>query len=154
MKLKILLSAICLAGIQSCMDHPDLEKEKKAILALHNEQKKAHLEKDIDLLLGDGSDDFIEVNRGVVKKPTREESRTRFQSYFDAVDFVKWDDVSPPVFSFSDDATMATTIVQKIVITKQKLENNRLDTAYYAWLAIYQKNKDKWKMTRMASTRQ
>ncbi|HMI80135.1 MAG TPA: hypothetical protein VK484_15155 [Ferruginibacter sp.] len=151
MRSKLFIVAL-LTGIQSCETRPDLEKEKEAILAIHNDQRKAHMEKNVSLLVGDSSLDYIEVNRGFVKRPGHAESIKRFQSYFDAVDFIKWDDISPPVFSFSDDATMATTVVDKLVITRQKLEGNRLDTAHYAWLAVYRKINGKWHMQRMAST--
>jgi len=137
---------------QSEKSRPDLKTEINSILKLHNEQRRAHIEKNVDLLLKHNYADFYEVNRGMINKPSREESTKRFQSYFDAVDFVKWDDVTPPVFSFSDDATMATTLVNKIVITKQKTENDRLDTMYYAWLAVYKKVNGEWIMTSIAST--
>ena len=137
---------------QSCTHAPELESEKEAIMALHNEQRKAHMEKDVSLLIKNGPADFIEVNRGLIKSPSRQESIQRFQTYFDAVDFVKWDDVSPPVISFSDDGTMATTVVDKLVITKQKSEGGRLDTTHFAWLAVYKKNNGQWEMHRMAST--
>ena len=152
MKSQILIVTTLLMAGQSCNNHPDFEAEKKAILILHNEQRKAHMEKNAPLLVRESPTDFIEVNRGLIKKPTQTESIKRFQSYFDAVDFVKWDDVSPPIFSFSDDGTMATTVVDKLVITKQKAEGNKLDTAHYAWLAVYKKINGKWQMHRMSST--
>src|SRR5215213_2838674 len=138
--------------LDACKTQPNLEKEKQAILILHENQKKAHFEKNVSLLLADSSSDFVEVNRGLVKKLNRDESVRRFQAYFNAVDFVKWDDEKPPIFRFSDDATMATTVVEKLVITKQKFEANRLDTAHYAWLAVYKKNNEKWQMVQIVST--
>lgn len=151
MKYHIYIIALLSVG-QSCKDRVDLEAEKKEILLLHNEQRKAHMEKNVSLLLGDSLTDYMEVNRGLIKKPSYSESRKRFQSYFDAVDFIKWDDVSPPVFSFSDDGTMATSVVDKLVITKNKQEGNRLDTSQYAWLAVYKKINGKWRLHRMGST--
>jgi len=147
----VIITGLLIVG-QSCNNHPDFEAEKKTLLILHNEQRKAHMEKNVSLLIKDSSIDFIEVNRGLIKKPTQAESIKRFQSYFDAVDFVKWDDVSPPVFSFSDDGTMATTVVDKFVITTKKAEGGRLDTVQYAWLAVYKKINGKWQMHRMSST--
>jgi hypothetical protein len=151
MKYHIYIIALLSVG-QSCNDRVDLEAEKKEILILHNEQRKAHMEKNVSLLLGDSLTDYIEVNRGLIKKPSYSDSRKRFQSCFDSVDFIKWDDVSPPVFSFSDDGTMATSVVDKLVITKNKQEGNRLDTSQYAWLAVYKKINGKWRLHRMGST--
>lgn len=152
MKYQIFIITLLLFVGQSCNSSVDLEEEKKAIMTLHNEQRQAHMEKNVSLLIKDSLTDNIEVNRGLIKKPTYSDSRKRFQSYFDAVDFIKWDDVSPPIFSFSDDATMATTIVDKLVITRSKFEGNHLDTSHYAWLAVYKKINGKWRMHRMGST--
>ncbi len=143
---------ISVFALNACRVSPDLEKERKKLLTIHENQRKAHFEKDVSLLLADGTQDFIEVNRGSAKKPSREESIKRFQAYFDAVDFIKWDDVKPPIFFFSEDATMATAVVEKLVITKQKLSGNKLDTAYYTWLSVYKKNNGKWQMAQIAST--
>jgi hypothetical protein len=136
----------------SCHQLPDLEKEKQEILVLHNKQRKAHLEKNVSLLTGDSSIEFMEINRGLVKTPSTRETEKKFQAYFNAVDFIKWDDVKPPVFQFSDDGTMATTIVEKLVITRQKQDNNRMDTTYFAWLSVYRKIKGKWHLQAIAST--
>ena len=137
---------------QYCSNRPDMESDKKALLALHQQQRKAHLDKNVSLLLGDSTlTDYIEVNRGLIKRPSYSESAKRFQAYFDEVEFIQWDDVTPPVFSFSDDGTMATAVVDKIVITRP-LRDNRPDTAYYAWLAVYKKIKGKWVLHRMGST--
>lgn len=145
-------SVLLLCIFQSCQTKPDLDAEKKAILALHYEQQKAHLEKNVALLLGDSTADYIEVNRGVVRKPTYAENFKRFKAYFEAVEFVAWDDVSPPVISISDDATMATSVVEKLVITRAKSGEPGLDTSHYAWLAVFKKVKGKWQLHRMGST--
>ncbi len=129
-----------------------MEAEKKDILAIHEQQRKAHFEKNARLLLGDSSSDYIEINRGVVKSPSYTESLTKFESYFNAVDFLNWDDAAPPIISFSDDATMATVVVEKFVVVRNKTENNKIDTSHYAWLAIFKKANGKWQLHRMGST--
>jgi hypothetical protein len=142
---------LSLTFICTACDHPDLEQEKKEIMEIHNRQKNAHIEKNPDLLLSDSSHDFMEVNRGIIRKPTYSESFKRLTSYFNSVEFIKWDDVSDPIFSFSDDATMATTIVNKLVITKNKSDNG-IDTTHFAWIAVYKKEDGKWKLHRVGST--
>jgi hypothetical protein len=146
------LILLLLFGVCSCKTGPDFEKEKQEILILHHNQQRAHLEKNVSLLTGDSSMEFIEVNRGMVKRPSNEQTAQKFQAYFNAVDFIKWEDVNPPVFHFSDDGSMATTVVEKLVITRQKEDNNRMDTAHYAWLSVYRKIKGKWQMQAIAST--
>ncbi|MFT3910976.1 MAG: nuclear transport factor 2 family protein [Ferruginibacter sp.] len=149
---RFLILVSFLAACHSSNNAVDIEAEKKAILAIHEDQRKAHIGKDISLLLRDSSTDYIEVNRGLIKKPTYAENYKRFKSYFDEVDFVKWDDASPPVISFSDDATMATSVVDKLVITRHRAGNNQLDTTHYAWLAVFKKINGKWQLHRMGST--
>lgn len=148
----ILFSLFLIYTLQACQSKPDFDAEKKEILAIHNDQQKAHLEKNIALLLGDSSIDYIEVNRGLVKKPAYTENFKRFKAYFETVDFIKWEDTSPPIISISDDATMATSVVEKIVITRSKSEDHKLDTTHYAWLAVFKKINGKWQLHRMGST--
>ncbi len=143
---------LSLTAVQACKNRPDIEANRRAILALHDQQRQAHFEKNAELLLGNNSPDYIEVNRGVVKKPTHAESLKKFESYFNSVDFTKWDDVSPPIISFSDDATMATVVVDKLVVVKSKTVENKVDTSHYAWLAIFKKVNGKWQLHRMGST--
>jgi hypothetical protein len=150
MKFNIYLIAAFIST-QSCTPRPDFEAEKQAILILHDQQRKAHIEKNVDLLVSDSLTDFIEVNRGLIKSPSRSENLKRFEAYFNSVEFVKWDDVSTPIISFSDDATMATSVVDKLVIIKRK-SDNKLDTAHFAWLAVFKKKNGKWQLHRMGST--
>jgi hypothetical protein len=143
-----------IAGLlSSCNSNlkPNLEVEKTAIMKIHVEQQKAHMEKNAELLLSQNDGTFYEVNRGKIKSPSRQESINKFTAYFESVDFIKWDDVTPPIFSFSNDATMATTIVNKIVITRHKADS-KIDTTFFAWLSVYKKENGVWRMESIAST--
>lgn len=143
---------LLLVACQACNNTPNLETEKKQILAIHSEQRRAHMEKNVALLLAGNAADYIEVNRGQVKKPLYADNFKRFTSYFESVDLIKWDDVAPPVISFSDDASMATSVVDKLVVTRSRAGDNRLDTFHYAWLAVFKKVNGKWRLHRMGST--
>lgn len=148
----ILLSLLLMYTLQACHPVLDLDAEKNAILAIHRDQQKAHLEKNVALLLGDNSADYIEVNRGLVKKPSYTENFKKFTAYFESVDFVAWEDVSPPIISISDDGTMATSVVEKLVVTRAKAADHKLDTTHFAWLAVFKKINGKWQLHRMGST--
>src|SRR5581483_7065424 len=95
--------------LASCMGRPNLESERKELLKLHHLQQEAHLKENAKLLVDQFSENFITVNQGKVYKPTKAESIQRFTSYFEAVEFKSWEDAYPPSFTFSDDATMATS---------------------------------------------
>ena len=131
-----------------------LADEKEKILKMHHAQRGFHFEKDSINFANQLSDDFISVNRGIISKPKREETISRYNGYFSSVEFVKWDDVSEPIVKFSDDGRMAYTIVDKVVEVNFKDENGKLQLGktHFAWTAIYRKYGDQWKIDAVTST--
>jgi len=133
----------------------DLEKEKAALLKLHDQQRLAHFNKDIEMLLSGQTERFMNIQNGSLTRPSVEEQRKKFDSYFKRVEFVKWDDWVEPIVMISDDATLANTFVQKIVVVslKDDLNQSRLDTSYFAWTTTYQKQRGEWQLAAITSTR-
>ena len=138
----------------SCNQRVDLQKEKIAILSLLDKERTAHFEKNVSLFMSEFSDSMISVNRGVVTSANRNATYQRIEKYFNRVDFVKWDDVVPPQISFSNDGSMAYAIVQKQVILslKDSLPKTVLDTTDFAWVSIYRKKGNEWKVECNVST--
>ena len=101
------------------------------------------------------SDHFISVNRGEISHPKKEETISRYNRYFSSVEFVKWDDESEPLIRFSDDGSMAYTIVDKIVTLTYENENGvKVEgNTHFAWTAIYKKYGDEWKIDCVTSTK-
>lgn len=130
------------------------QKETKEILKLHNAQREYHFNKDSIPFANQLSDAFISVNRGVISQPKKEETISRYNRYFSSVEFVKWDDVSEPIIRFSDDGSIAYTIVDKIVEVTYKGENGETTKGetHFAWTAIYKKYGDQWKIDCVTST--
>lgn len=131
-----------------------IEKETASILKLHNAQRDYHFNKDSIAFADQLSKDFISVDRGEVSKPTKAATITRYNSYFSSVEFVKWDDVSKPIIKFSNDGSLAYTIVDKVVTVRYKNENDSLveEETRFAWTAIYKKYGNEWKIDHVAST--
>ncbi|MGH1366344.1 MAG: nuclear transport factor 2 family protein [Calditrichia bacterium] len=131
-----------------------IAEEKEQILKLHHAQRDYHFKKDSVAFANQLSDNFISVNRGVITTPKREETIARYNGYFSAVEFLKWDDVSDPIIRFSDDGSMAYTIVDKIVATTSPDEqgNNIEGSTHFAWTAIYRKHNGAWKIDCVTST--
>ena len=154
MKYIYLLLLLCLmAACQNDTPSFDEAAETEKILALHHDQRRIHFEKRADEFVAQLSDNFISVNRGEVTSPSREDNQKRFQAYFDAVEFVKWDDLKEPIISFSEDGTMAYTIVEKEVAVRYPNEDEMIEnTTTFAWLAIYKKHKGEWKIDAVTST--
>ena len=132
----------------------DPVKEKEKILTLHNAQRDYHFNKDSIAFVNQLSQHFISVNKGIISQPKKEETLARYNGYFSAVEFVKWDDVSEPIIKFSDDGSMAYTIVDKIVtVTYKDQEGNTAEgETHFAWTAIYKKYGQEWKIDCVTST--
>lgn len=157
MFVKYLSAGILLLVLVNCTSSPpafDQTKAEQEILALHKAQRVYHFEKDSIAFAQQMSADYVSVNRGQITHPSVQDNISRYNSYFSAVEFVKWDDVSPPVLRFSDDGSMAYTVVDKEVIVEYKLSETEtiLDSGYYAWVAIYKKQAEGWKLDCVAST--
>ena len=157
--LRIWPSVICLSAmiLTACADKAksvSLEKERDKILELHKAQRGFHFNKDSIAFANQLSKNFISVNRGVIHSPSKTETLSRYHGYFSAVEFVKWDDVSNPVIRFSDDGSLAYTIVDKVVVIRYKDEegNPMEGKTHFAWTTIYKKYGDHWKIDVVTST--
>ena len=134
----------------------DQAAAEEEILKLHQAQRDYHFQKDSVAFAQQMGLDYISVNRGQITQPSRADNIKRYNSYFSAVEFVKWDDVTPPIIRFSADGTMAYTVVDKEVIVEYKVSETEtvLDSGYYAWVAIYKKQAEGWELDCVASTNQ
>ena len=155
MKTFILIVPILLLAI-SCNEKVEfnLEEETEKILNLHHAQRDYHFGKDSISFANQLSDNFISVNRGKITRPDRQSTISRYHNYFSSVEFIKWDDVSEPVVRFSEDGSLAYTIVEKVVKVSYEDENGMMvdSETLFAWTAIYKKYLDEWKIDCVTST--
>lgn len=156
MKLKLYgLCVIFFLGY-SCESQPAFDEaaERQKILILHHAQRDYHFNDKAEEFAGQMNADFISINHGIVSRPTLAENTERFGAYFKSVSFSKWDDVAEPIIRFSDDGSLAYTIVQKeVVLTYPSEQGDTIESkTEFAWLAIYRKNNGEWKIESVAST--
>lgn len=147
---------LLLISFYSCnwSSNTSIEEEKEKILKLHNDQRDYHFKKDSIAFSNQFSENFISVNKGIIKTPNKNETISRYNGYFSSVEFLKWDDVHEPIIKFSDDGSLAYTIVDKIVIVTYKDENGITveGKTHFAWTAIYKKYGEDWKIDCVTST--
>lgn len=153
--LSVILIALYLFGCDAATSKGSLEEDTKKLLAIHEQGRTAHFDKNAQLLVDQFAKPMYSVNRGKVSEGSKERAAKSFQSYFDAVEFRKWDDIKPPIIQFSDDRTLGYVIVDKLVVleladsTGAKIE----ETTHYAWVSIYRKQDDgNYKLECIAST--
>jgi hypothetical protein len=154
MKMIYLFPYIILLFIIACKIRPDLQHEEQAIRQLLQQERKAHFDRNVNAFMSEFADSMMMINRGKVETPSREMNKKRIGDYFGSVRFLKWDDVAEPVIRFSADASLAYAIVQKEVILtyNDTLEKPLYDTAHYAWVSVYRRQKGEWKVECNIST--
>ncbi len=149
----ILLTTILFVACAE-QNHFDRDKATSEILKLHNLQRDYHFGKDSTAFANQLSNNFISVNKGIISQPEKRETISRYNNYFSSVEFVKWDDVEEPIIRFSEDGTLAYTIVDKIVTVTYKDEAGETveGETHFAWTAIYKKYGNEWKIDCVTST--
>ena len=145
---------LLLPGFIACSSKPDLEKEKKTILAMLQTERKAHFDRNVDMFMAEFAEGMISVNKGEVTTVTKELNKERISKYFGSVQFIKWDDTAEPIIRFSNDGSLAYAIVQKdVIVTYPDSTGNAVnDTTHYAWSSIYRKQNGQWKVECNIST--
>ena len=145
---------LCIGACSNKQVIIDPIEEEKKILELHQLQRKYHFEKMAEAFADQMSSNMLSVNRGEIKEASRAENIERYSNYFNAVEFVKWDDLKDPIIRFSDDYSMAYTIVNKEVVVQYPNENDSLQNhrTEFSWVAIYKKYREGWKIDCVAST--
>lgn len=148
------LTLLFMLPVAACARTDGREADHAELLRLHEQQRAAHLEKKADLLVSTFSDSFVQINHGVVSRPTREESRSGMQAYFDRSTFQEWDDTAPPSVRISPDGRMAYVIVQKSVRLTSPDSSGvaRAEHTLFAWIEVYEKQAGKWTLMAVAST--
>ena len=126
--------------------------DRRRILDLHAQDRRAHLVGDADLLT-QGMADFVwEANRGTLNRIPRGEIRERFRAYFESVRYSLWDDLQPPHVSIAGDglnAWMAVHIEARLAAVDGSGEERAFESA---WIATYQRIDDRWQMVGISSS--
>lgn len=152
----ILTTLIATVLLVSCSHEIPFDEEQAIadIMKMHNSQRAFHFEKDSISFIEQFAHNFTSVNAGVISFPSKRETQSRYHRYFSSVDFRKWDDIQEPIVRFSDDGTIAYTIVEKLVEVVYTNEQDEVisDSTHFAWIAIYRNTADGWKIESVVST--
>ena len=139
----------------SCSYSPKVNtaKEIEALALLQQQEQKAHLGEEPALLVNMLNDTLTQIKNGVVSHFTKDQMTQKLSDYFYSVEFIKWEDATTPVYTLSEDGTMAYIIVQKHVEVNIEKDSAtvRQDTDF-AWSELWKKKDGKWKMYSIATT--
>lgn len=123
----------------------DFQVYRKELIVTHKQTIEAHLNKDVDFLLKDVSENFMSVNEGKISYPSMKEMRESFTQYLDNTEFSVYRDLCDPIIGFSDDGSIAWSTVQVRVEGKTKRDNKMHDIGFTcSWITLYRRKDDKW----------
>ncbi len=136
------------------MNTNDIEKAKAELLAIHANDRQAHLATDGEALVAHQAESFIYVGNGAIQRIPREAMRQDFQQYFKNATYYEWDDLEPPIVHVAQDASMgwmiARTKVRRIQMDKSGVTHER--EFIYAGIMTYEKQDERWVRTANVST--
>ncbi|HSY57952.1 MAG TPA: nuclear transport factor 2 family protein [Terriglobales bacterium] len=165
MKAMSLAAAVFVALFSVAPGHPALPLEPSAqsdgestakaeLLALHQADRRAHFNRDVDAILSTIGPDFTYVRDGKIKEMSRDDVRKQFTEYFRGAEFSAWDDLEPPIVRVSPDGQMGWMIVLvRVAYTKTGADGKKSqDESVIAWMSAYEKRDGKWLHIANAST--
>lgn len=127
------------------------ETNLKELTRLQQQEQQAHMRKDVLLLVEMFHDTLCQVQNGRVSYFTKQEMSNRFAMYFDAVEFIRWEDNYPPKIQLSTDGSMAHITVQKGVELVVKADSS-IQKTDFAWTELWRKGNQGWKLYSISST--
>lgn len=98
---------------------------------------------------------MLDIGKGELRRMSPADGLARFQHYFERAEFTRYEDLVPPIVRISADGTLGWLIAQvRVEGTYRDDDGVRtpLDTTW-AWVELYERIGDNWRMTAIASTR-
>jgi hypothetical protein len=155
-KCVIFLFAVLSVGVSAHAQSKlvDLEKEKAELLRLHQQDRRAHFQTDVDLLLARHPEEFIAVRDGKIYRPKKADTRKMFTESFKGANYFEWDDLEPPIIRISNDGSLGWIIVRLKVrrMKKDAAGAEKEEKFVYAGIMTYEKRDGGWIKTANVST--
>lgn len=128
--------------------------DRAAILAIHEQTREAHFERDPEKFLASVEDGYWSIRGGDVAFRSKDEALAGLRQYLDQTTFKRVEDVDPPRIQVSGDGTMAWLIGQVEVEAEQPdgSGGSRALGFRSAWLDVYQKRDGRWRLVARANT--
>jgi hypothetical protein len=130
------------------------QKAEAELLLVHQEDRRAHFQRDVKAVLAHVGPQLIDVRDGKIQVMSLEQVRTKFTDYFSNTEFSAWDDVEPPIVRGSEDGRIGWMIVRVHIAYTQvdgAGKKTRSDSTM-AWMSAYEKRNGVWIMTAVTST--
>ncbi len=127
----------------------DLARERLKLLEILDQNRNAHAEQDVDGLVANTVDPYIQVLNGQVVQHTREDMRQTYAEYFQELGSYAYEceDLEPPIIQIANDASIAW------MITRTRLRIRRVQRSeagaeehehIHAGIVTYRKQAGEW----------
>ena len=133
---------------------PSRRDDQRALLAILEGDRRAHLETDVARLVGNVGDELLDVSSGVIQRRTRSEVEDLFERVFDGAAYERWEDTEPPRLKVSADGTLAW-VTRRVEVRRSSVgaDGQEQRTSFIsAYSSTYEKRDGSWKMTSVTST--
>jgi hypothetical protein len=138
--------------ISSCAK-PDHQRDLELLISYQKDAQTAHLQNNPELLIRHFVDTLTQIRNGVVSRETKTAMKERFSNYFGSVHFKSWEDITQPIITISDDATLAQIMVQKKVELFERSDTTHTrHTTNFAWTELWKKKNGEWKLYVVTTT--
>ena len=148
----LLIFVLCFLGSCSTFNRSTAEQE---LVNLHKAQEEAHLTGNAALLTAQMADSVMIIQDGEAARFSKGDIEERFASYFEGVNYRKWETISDPILQVSNDGSLATIILQihSEAATVRNDSIGEYQSTDWAWMTAYRKENDEWRMYAISSGR-
>jgi hypothetical protein len=125
------------------------ERDRDDLLAIHADQRRAHYERDPELLFRNGAEQWTFVRAGQVERLTYAELVERFRANFSRTQYHEWDDIEPPIIDVSEDGTLAVMVEHVRIRVSRMAEDGSSEElqGVYAGATVYRRDAEGWRST-------
>ena len=149
MRIAMLLAVV---GIPLSLIPQGSTPDESELIRLHSELIRAHVEGRVDVWMSLESDPFVSVNGGRVTFPDASERREGRAAYLETTKFETYRDIRAPIARMSDDGTLGWLIAE-VEIEGTTGSSRTPFRDIWAWIELYEKVDDGWRLVGNASNR-
>src|SRR5690242_19868498 len=134
-------------------DKSSTDENVQAILQLHAQTREGHLKNDVNLIVPNIADRFVDIQNGNLQFSTREELQQKFARYLEHTKYFEWSDVIAPSVHVSSDGQMAWAAIKiKARFTNLSEPAPRKEHEFTSsWISVYEKQPAGWQMVGISS---
>jgi ketosteroid isomerase-like protein len=142
-KWRVLGLGLCLLA---CARTPDRAAMTAEILQLHRALIDAHVKHDPDALFETIAEDYVAVANGDIQFRQKDEFRAALGEYIRSTDFTEYRDLREPIVGFSDDGSLAWSIVQvKVAGRRSAADGSKRPLDFTcAWITLFRRTDGGW----------